>query len=71
LLEKERFKELRPETDWGQKATAAIGHRDIAEKASRLFKKASRHFKKASIPLKMSLKSLAILEKASISLKKS
>jgi hypothetical protein len=40
------------------------GHRDIAEKAS-------HHFKKASIPLKMHLKSLAILEKASSSLKKS
>jgi hypothetical protein len=39
-------------------------HKDIAEKAS-------HHFKKASIPLKMYLKSLAILEKASISLKKS
>jgi hypothetical protein len=39
------------------------GHRDIAEKAS-------HHFKKASIPKKkMYLKSLAILEKASISLK--
>jgi hypothetical protein len=37
-------------------------HRDIAEKAS-------HPFKKASIPLKMYLKSLAILEKASISLK--
>jgi hypothetical protein len=40
------------------------GHRDIA-------KKASHHFKKASIPLKMYFRSLAILEKASISLKKS
>jgi hypothetical protein len=40
------------------------GYRDIAGKAS-------HHFKKASIPLKMYLKSLAILEKASISLKKS
>jgi hypothetical protein len=40
------------------------GHRDIAEKTL-------HHFKKASIPLKMYLKSLAILEKASISLKKS
>jgi hypothetical protein len=39
-------------------------HREIAEKAQ-------HHFKKASIPLKMYLKSLAILEKASISLKKS
>jgi hypothetical protein len=33
--------------------------------------KASHHFRKAPIPLKMYLKSLAILEKASISLKKS
>jgi hypothetical protein len=33
-------------------------HRDIAEKAS-------HHFKNASIPLKMYLKSLEILEKAS------
>jgi hypothetical protein len=33
--------------------------------------KASNHFKKALIPLKMYLKSLAIFEKASISLKKS
>jgi hypothetical protein len=40
------------------------GHRDIV-------KKASHHFKKDSIPLKMCIKSLAILEKASISLKKS
>jgi hypothetical protein len=32
--------------------------------------KATHHFKKASIPLKMYLKVLAILEKASISLKK-
>jgi hypothetical protein len=40
------------------------GHRDIPEKAS-------HHFKKVSIPLKMYLKSLAILKKASISLKKS
>jgi hypothetical protein len=38
------------------------GHRDIAEKTS-------HHFKKASITLKMYLKSLAKLEKASISLK--
>jgi hypothetical protein len=35
------------------------GHRGIAEKAS-------PHLKKASIPLKMYLKSLEILEKASI-----
>jgi hypothetical protein len=40
------------------------GHRYITEKIS-------HHFKKASIPLKMYLKSLAILEKASISLIKS
>jgi hypothetical protein len=41
------------------------GHRDIV-------KKASHHFtSKASIPLKMYLKSLAILEKTSIPLKKS
>jgi hypothetical protein len=40
------------------------GHREIAEKAS-------YHFKKAYIPLKMLLKSLAIFEKASNSLKKS
>jgi hypothetical protein len=40
------------------------GHRDIAEKAS-------HHFKKALIPLTVYLKSFAILEKASISLKKS
>jgi hypothetical protein len=40
------------------------GHRDIAEKASHLFKK-------ASIPLNMYLKSLTVLEKASISLKNS
>jgi hypothetical protein len=33
------------------------GHREIAENPS-------HHFKKASIPLKMYLKSLAILEKA-------
>jgi hypothetical protein len=39
-------------------------HRDIAGKVS-------HHFKKASIPLKMCLKSLAILEKASFPLKKS
>jgi hypothetical protein len=39
------------------------GHTDMAEKAS-------HHFKKASIPLKMYLKSLAILEKATICLKK-
>jgi hypothetical protein len=39
------------------------GHRDIAENAS-------HHFKKALIPLKMYLQSLAILEKASISIKK-
>jgi hypothetical protein len=37
-------------------------HRNIAEKAS-------HYFKKASIPLKMYLKRLAILQKASISLK--
>jgi hypothetical protein len=40
------------------------GHKNIA-------KKASRRFEKASIPLKMYLKSFAILEKASIFLKKS
>jgi hypothetical protein len=40
------------------------GYKDIA-------KKASDRFEKASIPLKMYLKSLAILIKASISLKKS
>jgi hypothetical protein len=40
------------------------GHRGISETVS-------HHFQKASIPLKMYLKSLAILEKASISLKKS
>jgi hypothetical protein len=40
------------------------GHKDIA-------KKASHHFEKASTSLKMYLKSLAILERASISLKKS
>jgi hypothetical protein len=40
------------------------GHREIAEKTS-------HHFKTASIPLKMFLKSLAILGKAPISLKKS
>jgi hypothetical protein len=40
------------------------GHRDIAEIAS-------HHFKKASIPIKMYLKSLAILEKASNYLKNS
>jgi hypothetical protein len=39
-------------------------HRNIAEKAS-------YHFKKTSIPLTMNLKSLVILEKPSISLKKS
>jgi hypothetical protein len=39
-------------------------HKDIVKKASHLFEK-------ASIPLKMYLKSLAILEKASIYLKKS
>jgi hypothetical protein len=39
-------------------------HRDIAEKAS-------HHFKKASIPIKIYLKSFAILEKASIFLKQS
>jgi hypothetical protein len=39
------------------------GHKDIAEKAS-------YHFKKSSIPLKMCLKSLAVPEKFSISLKK-
>jgi hypothetical protein len=39
------------------------GHRDTAEKAS-------HYYKKASIPLKMYLKILAILEKASIYLKK-
>jgi hypothetical protein len=39
--------------------------RDIASE------KASHHFKKASIPLKMYLKSLAILGKVSNSLKKS
>jgi hypothetical protein len=33
---------------------------------SAMAEKASHHFKKASIPLKMYLKSLAILEKASI-----
>jgi hypothetical protein len=33
--------------------------------------KASHHFKKVSIPLQMFLKCLAILKKASISLKKS
>jgi hypothetical protein len=38
------------------------GNRDIAEKAS-------YHFKKAAVPLKMYLKSLAILEKTSISVK--
>jgi hypothetical protein len=38
------------------------GHSDIVEKAS-------NHFEKASIPLKMYLKRLVILEKASISLK--
>jgi hypothetical protein len=41
-----------PGANWGQKASYA--------------EKASYHFKKASIPLKMYLKSLAILEKASI-----
>jgi hypothetical protein len=35
------------------------------------FEKATHHFKKASILLKLHLKSLLILEKASISLKKS
>jgi predicted nucleic-acid-binding protein len=40
------------------------GHREIAEKAS-------QHFEKASIPLKMYLKSFTVLEKVSISLKKS
>jgi hypothetical protein len=49
--------------DWGQKTSSAKGHRDIAEKAS-------HHFKKASISLKMCLKSLAIHEKASESMKK-
>jgi hypothetical protein len=39
------------------------GHRETAQKAS-------HHFKKTAIPLKLYLKSLAILEKASISLKK-
>jgi hypothetical protein len=39
-------------------------HRDIADKAS-------HHFKKVSIPLKMYFKCLAILQKTSISLKKS
>jgi hypothetical protein len=49
----------------------------IARKASifleslRFFEKASHHFNKASILLKMYLKSLAILEKVSFSLKKS
>jgi hypothetical protein len=47
----------------------------IARKASifleslRFFEKASHHFNKASILLKMYLKSLAILEKVSFSLK--
>jgi hypothetical protein len=41
-----------------------IGHRGFVEKIS-------HHFKKASIPLKMDLKSLAVLEKTSISLKNS
>jgi hypothetical protein len=45
--------------DWGQKASAGIG-----------FIKAIEIADKASIPLKMCLKSLAILEKAFISLKK-
>jgi hypothetical protein len=40
------------------------GNRDIAEKAS-------QHFEKASIPLKMYLKSLAVLANVLISLKKS
>jgi hypothetical protein len=51
---------LNPGADWGQKAISAISfiksHRDIAEKTP--------------IPLKMHLKNLAILEKASASLKK-
>jgi hypothetical protein len=38
-------------------------HRDISEKAT-------QHFKKVSISLKIYLKTLAILEKASISVKK-
>jgi hypothetical protein len=46
------------------KSFVARGFIKVAEKAS-------QHFKKALIPLKMYLKSLAILEKASISLKKS
>jgi hypothetical protein len=41
-----------------------IGYRDIAGKAS-------QYFKKAFISLKMYLKGLAVLEKASIFLKKS
>jgi hypothetical protein len=40
------------------------GHKDIPEKAS-------NHFNKTSIPLKIYLKCLAILEKASISLEMS
>jgi hypothetical protein len=60
-------------TDWGQKASAAICLLKPTEtkKASQHFKKSSQHFTKASIPLKMYLKTLAVLEKVSICLKKS
>jgi hypothetical protein len=54
------------EADYGQKASAAIG---IIKTTETLRKKPQFTFKKASIPLKMYLKSLEILEKASISLK--
>jgi hypothetical protein len=48
--------------EWGLRGNRFYkGYREIAEKAS-------NHFKKASIPLKIYLKSLAILGKTSISL---
>jgi hypothetical protein len=53
--------------DWDQKAAAAI---EFIKDTKTLRIKASHRFEKASIPLKMYLKSLAILEKASIYLKK-
>jgi hypothetical protein len=50
------------------KAAAARGFMKTTDTRG---KKSSHHFKKASIPLRMCLKSLAVLEKASISQKKS
>jgi hypothetical protein len=64
--------------DWCQKASTAIGFIKASETLRRnlhiTLKKPQFHYKcieKASTPLKMYLKSLAILEKASISLEKS